>query len=504
MALLVCMCSCVEAQQPAKVKGSVLSETSEILAGVTITVTKSGSKEKQSASTDEKGMFVISNLKPATRYNFEFSYVSYQDHSIANYLVNNGDNNSLLVRMKQATSSLNDVVVVGYGTQQKRYVTGASSQVKSKDLNKYVASGFASQLAGKAAGVVINSSSAQASADPQIVIRGIGTLTAGRNPLVVVDGFPLSEGSSLNSINPSDIETIDILKDPASAAIYGSRAANGVILITTKKGKSEALKVSVDISTGYQERADKVEFVDAYDAALYFTEARDWAYVSKDPATRRITDDRSTRVARGASLRELRFNYLQPWLDKKPGLKNTNWLNEIFRKAPMSDYDIALSGGSSKTNFYVSLNYFKQNDLVINNDYQRFSGTIKLNSKISDHLDFGISLNPSYSIQDYFTNDASSSTDPIGMATIIYPFFSPYNADGSLAISQQIIANTPEDGALAENPVATAKKIKNIRNSYRTFGNTYLSYNIIKGLVFKMLLGGNLPIIITTFIIRPT
>lgn len=153
MAVLSCLCCGVEAQQLTQVKGSVLSENSESLSGVSITVTQSGTKEKQSTSTNEKGIFVVPNLKPFTRYNFAFSYVGFQDHSITNFLVNNGENNSLLVRMKQAVSTLNDVVVVGYGTQQIRYVTGATSQVKSKDLNKYVASGFASQLAGKAPGV---------------------------------------------------------------------------------------------------------------------------------------------------------------------------------------------------------------------------------------------------------------------------------------------------------------------------------------------------------------
>lgn len=479
------------AQQLAQVKGTVVSESGELLNGVSITINQTGDAKKQTATTNEKGLFTITNLKAGTKYNFTFSYVGYQDNSVSNYLVNSGENNSLLVRLKIATSTLDQVVVVGYGSQSKRYITGSTSSVKSEDLNKYVASEFSSQLVGKAAGVVINSSSAQPGTDPQIVIRGIGTLTAGRNPLVVVDGFPLSEGSSLNSINPQDIETIDILKDPASAAIYGSRAANGVILITTKKGKPEALKVTFDFNTGFQQRVDNVKYADAYETALYLTEARDWAYLSKDPANRSINDDRATRISKGASLRELRLNYLQPYLDKKPGLTNTSWLDEIYRKAPMTGYNLAFSGGSAKTNYYISANYFKQNGLVIENDYQRFSGTIKIDSKLSDKAEYGISLNPSYSQQNYFTNDANVSNDPIGMATIMYPFFSPYNPDGSLAISQEILANTPEDGALGENPVAAAKKIKNARNNFRLFGNTYLSYNILKGLKFKTMLGGD-------------
>jgi len=393
--------------------------------------------------------------------------------------------------MKPEQRTLNDVVVIGYGAQSRAKVTGVISQVKGQALNQYSSSNFAQQLAGRAAGVIINDASAQPGADPQVVIRGIGTLTAGRNPLIVVDGFPLSEGSSLNSINPQDIETLDILKDPSSAAIYGSRAANGVILITTRKGKAEKLAVSLDVYTGFQERADNVHYVDAYQAALFFTEARDWGYVSKNPAGRSITDDRATRLSKGASLRELRLNYIDPWLNNQPGLTNTNWLNEIFRKGAISSYNVSFAGGSAKTNYYLSANFFNQQGIVINNGLKRYSSTVKIDSKLSDKFNLGVSVNPSYSSQNYFNNNGNQSFDPIANAYIMYPMFAPYNADGSLAISKQIIANTPEDGALGENAVALAYKIKNQRNFFRTFGNTYLSYQPIEGLTVKTLLGGD-------------
>lgn len=476
----------------AQVKGSVVAESGELLSGVTILVTQAGAKEKQSSVTNEKGLFVVTGLKAGGRYNFSFSHIGFEENRLQNYLVKAGDNNSVLIRMKQAVSSMNDVMVIGYGQQSKAKVTGAVSQVKSSELNTYSGSSFALQMAGRSAGVVINDASAQPGTNPQIVIRGIGTLTAGRSPLIVVDGFPLSEGSSFNAINPVDIETIDILKDPASAAIYGSRAANGVILITTKKGKAEKLKVAFDLYAGVQERADKVEYVDAYDAALFLTEARDWGYVSKDPVNRRESDDRATRVSKGASLRELRLNYLQPYLDKQPGLTNTSWPDEVFRKANMKSYNISLSGGSAVTNYYVSANYFDQEGIVIENRLRRFSGTVKIDSKLSDRLDFGISLNPSYNIQNYFNNNSDWNNDPIGNLDIAYPFFSPYNEDGTLAISKQIIANTPEDGALGENPVALMKKTKNIRSFFRTFGNAYLSLRIMKGLKLKTMAGSDI------------
>lgn len=481
----------VFAQQSSRIKGMVLDDKGTSLPGVTIQLNEAGAKTIRGAVTNEKGIFQFDNLKAGSRYDFLFSAVGYEKQMISDYLINAADNNSLLIRMKPSSKALNDVVVIGYGQQSKSRVTGAISQVRSKELSRYNGASFAQQLAGRAAGVVINDASAQPGTDPQIVIRGIGTLTAGRNPLIVVDGFPLSEGTSFNSINPQDIETLNILKDPASAAIYGSRAANGVILITTKKGKQDQFHVSLDVYSGVQERADQVKYVNAYDAATYFTEARDWGYVSKNPAGRSISDDRATRLSKGASLRELRLNYLQPYLDKTPGLTNTNWLDEVFRKGKLNSYNLSISGGSAKTNYYISGNYFNQEGIVLNNGLKRYSGTIKIDSRPSDKLEIGVSLNPSYNTQDYFDNNANSSNDPISGIYIMYPFFSPYNPDGSLAISNQIKANTPEDGALGENAVALAQKIKNKRNTFRTFGNGYLSLELLKGLKFKTLAGGD-------------
>jgi TonB-dependent starch-binding outer membrane protein SusC len=415
------------------------------------------------------------------------SYIGYEPQDV---LVSTSQN-TLEISLKADVRALSEVVVIGYGSQSKAKITGVVSQVKAAELVRYNGSNFAQQLAGKAAGVVINDASAQPGSNPQIVIRGIGTLTAGRNPLIVVDGFPLSEGSSFNSVNPQDIETVDILKDPSSAAIYGSRAANGVVLITTKKGKTDKINVSLDVYSGIQQRSDNVEYVDAYQAAQFLTEARDWGYVSRNPTTRSITDDRATRLAKGASLRELRLSYLQPYLDNQPGLTNTNWLSELFRDAPISSYNVAISGGSAKTNYYVSANYFNQQGIVLNNGLKRYSGTVKIDSKLSDKFDMGVSLNPSYNSQTFFNNNTNQSNDPIANLYIMYPMFAPYNADGSLAISKQIIASIPEDGALGENAVALALKIKNNRDFFRTFGNGYLAFRPVEGLTVKTLLGGD-------------
>lgn len=479
-------------QATARMKGTVLDDKGEPLAGVTVLLAEAGTTgNPQGVTTNVEGLFTFDNLKPGSRYNLTVSYVGYESQKINDFLINAGDNNSLMVRLKAENKALSDVVVIGYGSQSKAKVTGVISEVKGAELARYSGSSFGQQLAGKAAGVVVNDASGQPGTDPQIVIRGIGTLTAGRNPLIVVDGFPLTEGSSLNSINPQDIDKIDILKDPSSAAIYGSRAANGVVIITTKKGRADKSTMSLDVYTGLQERNDKVAYVDAYQAAQYFTEARDWGYVSKNPAVRNASDDRATRLLNGASRRDLRLNYLQPYLDNQPGLTNTNWQDEVFRRGRISSYNVAFSGGTSKSSYYLSANYFDQEGIVVDNGLKRYSATLKLDVRPWEKVTVGASLNPSYNAQNIFNNNTNWSNDPIAGIYIMFPFFSPRNPDGSLAISQQIIANTPEDGALAENPVALVSQIKNHRALFRTFGNTYLSYEPLPGLVLKTLLGGD-------------
>ncbi len=474
----------------ATLSGIVVNENDEPLNSVVITAQHSPSGSKYITASKADGFFVIEKLQQGGPYKITFTHVGHITYTMNVSAIKAGTDSLPKTILKTETKSLEQVVVIGYGSQQKRFVTGSVAKVSGEQLTSYSAGNFAQQLSGKAAGIVVNEATGQPGSNPQIEIRGIGTLTAGRNPLIVVDGFPLTEGTSFNNINPNDIESLDVLKDPASAAIYGSRAANGVILITTKKARPERINISVDAYTGFQERNDKVEYVDAYDAALYLTEARDWGYVSKNPATRSVSDDRDTRISKGASLRELPLNYIAPYLEKQANLTNTNWMDEIFRKAPMTNINVSVSGNSAKSSYRTSFNYFNQEGLLINNGLKRYSASLKLNSKINDKLEFGISVNPSYTSQRFFNTDGGYD-EPLGAITAMYPFFKPYNDDGSYAISQQIIANTPEDGALVENPVATIRLVKNNRTFFRLFGNTFFNYEIIRGLNYKFTLGGD-------------
>lgn len=381
-------------------------------------------------------------------------------------------------------SLVDETVVVGYGTNSKKKITSAISQVKSEDLNKYASANVGQMLQGKASGVLVNEPSGAPGSAPRIEIRGVGTLTAGVNPLIVVDGLPLSEGTTLNSINPNDIETLDILKDPASASIYGSRAANGVILITTKQADSDKPKITFDAYTGMQMRADKMELIDAYDAAVFLTEARDEAYVRKNPGVRKYSDDQATRIANGASKRDLRFDYIDPYLKGTPGLTNTNWLNEIFRTAPINNYNLSIAGKvGNKSNYYIGGGYMNQKGIVYGSDYERFSATLKIETKVSDKLKLGASILPSLSNANY--------DNEIYTAVRAYPFFNVYNADGSLSISEQIKANTAQDGPLDENAIARTDLIKKYKTDFRTIANSFVEYQLLPGLKWRSTLGGD-------------
>ncbi len=407
-----------------------------------------------------------------------FSFIGYTTQE---FVV--GDRTSVNVALEEDTKEIEEVVVIGYGTSSKRKVTGSVSQLKSDDLTKYGSgTSFTQSLAGRAPGVLINERDGQPGAAQTIQIRGVGTLTAGVQPLIVVDGLPLTEGTTLNSINSNDIESLDILKDPASASIYGSRAANGVIMITTKKAKTDKTTINFDYYTGWQHRADKYKEAETYAAARIITEARDNAYVAKTGGS--ITDDRATRLANGAGLRDLRLDYLEPYLAGEEGLVNTKWQKLMFSTARMSNYNLSASGRiNAKSDFYAGLNYMTQDGILRGNKYDTYRGTFKINSQIGNKLNFGVTVMPTVVKQKY----ANLTAPLLGM----FPFVPAYNADGSYAVSEQYKMNISGDANLHESALAQTDMIDRNRQSFRSMGNGFIEYTIIPGLKFRGTLGGD-------------
>ena len=449
------------------ISGTIVDEKGETIIGASVAVQGT----TLGTITNVDGEYSLADVPENSQ--ITISFIGYQSISLPANAKALGK-----IVMKEDNELLDEVVVIGYGTTTVKSATGSISSVKANELQSYPSTNFASALSGKMAGVQVSLPSGAPGGSPVINVRGIGTLTAGSKPLIVVDGFPLTEGSDINSINMSAIQSIEVLKDAASTAIYGSRGANGIIMITTKSGKTSKPNVSLSATFSLQQRYDKLELVDAYDMAQYMLEARNTGYVNKNPSVRKESDDTATRKANGASKRELIPDYLYPYLNGEKGLTNTNWLDEIFQLAPMQDYNISVSGGSEKAFYSLSAGYMKQKGIVIGTDFDKFSANVNLKLMPSNTITLGFSFSPSYSKQNTFDEDAMSSNF-LNIATGIYPFFAPYNEDGTLAISEQIKANADTDGALYENPVAIAKKVERKTDRLRLFGNMYAEVKLL-------------------------
>ncbi|TDQ79470.1 SusC/RagA family TonB-linked outer membrane protein [Sphingobacterium yanglingense] len=481
------------AQQQSMLKGKVLDSERKPIAGVSIEFLNSSYKTRSGAD----GSFAIAVPTSGDRLLLA-SHLAYEGARIVI-----GSETYKEIILTAVNQSLDEVVVIGYGQQARSKVVGAVSKISSDELEKVSSVSFEQQLAGKVAGVVVNQSNGQPGAGGDIVIRGRGTLTAGANPLIVVDGFPLTEGSTLNAINPHDIADINILKDAASAAIYGSRAANGVILVTTKQGTIGQERVTVDFDAyyGVQQQTSGVKYVDGYQFAQFLKEARDWGYVSKDPANRSASDPNSIRVTKkikGKNIdgRELSLDYLNPYLNGESGLTNTDWMDVAFRNAPIANYNLSFKGGGEKSKFYTSLGYFDQKGVVIGTDLQRYSASVNLNTKLSDKIDFGIHMKPSYTHQNS-QDQASRSNGALGLLPLSFPFYSPYKVDGSLNISEQLIMEqrllegVAINGTPVENLLATSTLVQSPKRRFKTFGNIYANYRILDGLTYRFTLGGD-------------
>lgn len=442
--------------------------------------------------TDVNGNYKVS--LPPNAEALLFSFVGYA--TIEREI---GNQTEINIALLFEESQLDEIVVIGYGTQEKSKFNGAVSKIDNQKLNNFSSANFEQAIAGNLAGVQISGNGKNPGDNSVIQIRGLSTLTAGSNPLIVVDGNPLTEGSSLSSINTQDIASIDVLKDAASAAIYGSRASNGVILITTKKGKESKLKVTYDGYVGFQQRIDNFELADAYQTALFDNDARNFGYVSGG-TERSVTDDNATRDANGGGKRSRVQPFLQDYINGTPGLTNTDWADAIFRTAPQQNHYLNLKGGSSNTDYSISFNYFDQDNIVIESGYKRYISNIQLNSKIREKVRFGISSNVSYADanptgeagwSDYGLN-AGNQPDPAFSIILMQPYYPIYNPDGSLAIDNQINDNNDNwDGPISGNSVSQVKLSDFTRNSFRVFGNAYVEIEPITGLKFKTSFGGD-------------
>lgn len=418
-------------KQERSISGTVLNEKGEPLPGVT--VTEKGSSN--SVVTDEKGFFTIK--LSAANATLVISSIGYENiqQSVANISTQN-------FVLKATTKSLDEVVVVGYGSQKKKDLTGSVSSVNASELKSLPVPDIGEALQGRSSGVQVVSSGVPGT-NVTFRIRGTGTIN-NSDPLLVIDGVPTD--IPLNALSPDDIANIEILKDASAAAIYGSRGANGVVIITTKRGKSGKNTLEFKMFEGQQKAANMVKMLDASQFASLHN--------------------------------EMMFNNGQP---KNPAYSNpsslgkgTDWLGGLFHTSPMQSYSLAYSGGGPKSNFYVSGTMLDQQGIVINTGYKRYTVQFNSESRVFDWLKFGSNLTLNHDIK-------TSGNYNISNAMAALPGQPIYNADGTYSGP---VGQSSWYGDII-NPIGKATIEENTIRGYNVLGNIYTEITLLKDLKFK-------------------
>ncbi|TWI86613.1 SusC/RagA family TonB-linked outer membrane protein [Chitinophaga japonensis] len=437
LALLLCLCvSTVLAQRV--ITGKVTSTADSTgLPGVTITMQGA----QGGTVTDGNGRFSLQ--VPAGVQALSFSYLGYRPQTFTI-----GQQSNITVALEAASKGLNEVLVVGYGTQTRRDVTGTISSIKGADIQNLPVSDAAQALQGRASGVDIVRSNASPGSTPSIRIRGTGTIN-NAEPLVVIDGVP---AGSINDVNPNDIASMEILKDASSSAIYGTRAANGVILITTKKGNyNEKLRASVNVYHGVSNAIRHIPLLTAPDLVMLKQE--------------RYTND-------GVAIDPI-------WQDPYYAVQRTDWQKAILRSGQVTNADVSLRGGNATSNYMFSAGYYDEKGIVENSYFKRYSVRINSEHKLGKRFKVGENIQLTYK-ESWGFDTYSTQTGLLFSALRFNPAIPVHNEDGSYGSSKA----SNELGDI-NNPVFTSETSDGWDKNYRLLGNVYAELEIMEGLTLR-------------------
>ncbi len=449
------------------ITGKVTDENDQALPGVSIVVkgTTTGT-----ASTADGSYSLAVKTGSVT---LVFSFMGYVAQEVVV-----GNRTNVNVKLLPTAEQLKEVVVVGYGTQQKKDLTGAVGSISAKDIELSTINTPDKALQGKIAGVQVHTNSHAPGGGISVQVRGTASLSAGGSPLYVIDGMPLSTGAQtsassdigtfggapnpLNSIDPSDIESIQVLKDASATAIYGSRAANGVVLITTKRGKANQHTVDLDVSLGVQQVR----------RTLPFLNAQQWAEQANERATllgRPVTYSAAQIAAFGTG---------------------TNWQDEVFQSAPRQAYKLSFAGGSQSLRYAIGGNYTNQQGILPGSNFKRYGTTINLDADVSKRLRIGESL--IFTVADQYTvpTDTKGYEGVSNVINAIYQAPPTIPARDSLGLPNNL-RNFPLGGGL-ENPLTMTERYRQLSNTIRLIGTAYANYNIMDGLDLDIRVGADI------------
>lgn len=408
------------------------------------------------ASTNAKGAFALKNVPPDAV--IVISSLGYTPQEIKT-----GGQTRITIVLKEYIGKLNETIVVGYGAVKKSDITGAVASVREEDIKATPVLDLDRAMQGRAAGVLVTQNSARPGGAATIRIRGTGSVNAGNAPLYVVDGFPTN---SINDINPADIESIEILKDASSTAIYGSRGSNGVVMVTTKRGKKGASSVNFDSYYGTQSVRRKIPLLDARQYAEFINEARinagGAAYFDGSAA------DKPLPATLG---------------------KGTDWQDEVFRTAPIQSYQLSITGGEAKTRYAISGNYYNQEGILVNSYFKRYTLRANIDREINARVNVGLSMQAAHTKSNASRTETDGGANSgVTNAAINYaPTFPVYNSNGKYYRDQG-----PLNGNLVDNPVGLANEITDQVSTLRMLANFFAEYKIIEGLRFRTSWGADL------------
>lgn len=426
---------------PVPINGTVVDQNNSPIPGATVIVVGTNS----GTVTDIDGKF---NIAATAGQVIRVSFIGFQSAEITV-----GNQSVLNISLQEDTSSLEEVVVVGYGTQRKSDLTGAISSISSKDLKETPAGNFLEQSQGRLAGVDIVRANGSPGSPVQIRIRGNRSINASNEPLYVIDGIPTN--ANVNDFNPNDIESMEVLKDASSVAIYGSRGANGVVLITTKRGKTGKAVVSYDGYYGVKQPIENLNIMDGNQFAAY------------------------SRIARGHDGDDPSFdgNFLAPLeIENLQAGRFTNWLDLAVQTGSQQDHQVSVSGGTEKINYYVSGSFFKEDGYIPGTDFERTAIRVNLESNLTDRLKMGISATVSVSERNQMENAPYSNS--IGYS----PLVGPYDEEGNF-----LAFPNPREGLLA-NPLLNYEPYQYIDETrgHRIFANLYAEYQFTENLKLRV------------------
>ena len=422
-------------KQGTKITGKVTNANGDPLPGVNVVVqgTITG------AVTNLDGEYTIS--VPNDNAVLEFSYVGYLTEEFPVE-----GKSTINISLVEDIQALDEVVVVGYGTVKKSDLTGSVASVKAEDIERVPVTGVDQALQGRAAGVQVTKNFSQPGGDISIRVRGITSIQGNTSPLYVIDGLV---GGNINTVNPTDIESIEILKDASSTSIYGARGANGVVLVTTKSGSKGTNNITFNSYYGWQKVYNKLDLLNA----------REFAEISN-----------KINVALGND----------PLFDLSNVPNNTDWQDELYRTAPMQNYNLSAAGGKEELNYFISGSYIQQQGIVPNTNYDRYNLRLNLDSKINDRVQVGTRIGFSRYQRDRLQNEYDSDDHgPISAAIQLAPTLSPYDENGNLLPEAEL------DEVAIPNPLHFQKYYTDFNYANDIAGTTFANIKISEGLTFK-------------------